>query len=363
MRKLLPFLSFFLFVFYSFDVTEALPPCVLNYPNTSSNDRPGVVFSESYIFQKLDLEGRNLVAYYSDEHPITLGVREVIVISNSGTTTTNFNFSTFQGNTPYCMDFPLVGTTATIGDLAGTDTATCSSNKDCARPLAPALFITDITFLSTSTSGDWQNYGTPNFAQKICGVWKGAVRTVDNTKSPSVVSVAPDADGNTPNNWNLGNQSSQYNVTGLNNIGWGAIVSWNIESLGLLIGRSYRFQVMIHDGDQNNVGGDTGQFCENFVIPPPNVGTTSNGVTGGTSGGGSGGNNKNKGLAIGLTLAAFALVGAALGTLLFVKRKKLRSLKFRIVPGPNPSNAVINNPLVKPKPVLDNPMYGIWKNL
>src|SRR5207249_1624526 len=72
----------------------------------------------------------------------------------------------------------------------------------CDRPLFPALFITDITDDPSSRSGDWQFGGTPIAPNAVFGTWKGAVRTVDKTKIPTVITVTPDADP-AKNNFNL----------------------------------------------------------------------------------------------------------------------------------------------------------------
>jgi hypothetical protein len=36
--------------------------------------------------------------------------------------------------------------------------------------------------------------------------------------------------------------------------------------LALILNHVYRFQFMVHDGDQNKVGGDSGQACVNAVF-------------------------------------------------------------------------------------------------
>jgi hypothetical protein len=56
---------------------------------------------------------------------------------------------------------------------------------------------------------------------------------------------------------------------------YGAEVSWNINTLmdlngnpvSLISGHIYRAQVMVHDGDQNQNGGDVGEDCVNFRAP------------------------------------------------------------------------------------------------
>ena len=104
------------------------------------------------------------------------------------------------------------------------------------------------------------------------GTWKAAVRTVDKTRSPAVVTVTPDGDP-PKNNWSLG-AGSDTPPAGLTNEGFGSEVRWNLSDLRdkngnpLVPGNLYRFQFMVHDGDQNKVGGDTGQACVSVRMPP-----------------------------------------------------------------------------------------------
>jgi hypothetical protein len=153
-----------------------------------------------------------------------------------------------------------VGTTIATGDQSGNDVAAGGG-----RPLWPALFITDLTVNGqTSRAGDWQQGGTGIAPTRVCGVWKGAVRTVDNTANPPTVSVTPDQDP-AKNNWTLGAGSDDPPI-GLSNEGYGAECSWSISSLGLINGHSYRLQFMVHDGDQNKSGGDSGEACTAAII-------------------------------------------------------------------------------------------------
>jgi hypothetical protein len=134
------------------------------------------------------------------------------------------------------------------------------------RPLRPSLFATDITLVDatgkitginpTLTSGDWQNNrtspGQPPF--DVLGTWK-AVNAVDPAKSAS---LGPDADAFL-NNIVSGNE------------GYLAEVRWRVSdlkaALGLRTGHVYRFQFLVHDGDQNKSGGDVGQACAHVIVP------------------------------------------------------------------------------------------------
>jgi hypothetical protein len=149
-----------------------------------------------------------------------------------------------------------VGSTTETGDQAGVDASD--------RPMYPALYITDITNSPNSRAGDWQFFGTAIPPHAVFGTWKGAVRTVDYTaKKGKTTTVTPDADP-AKNNWNLG-PGSDPPPSGLTNEGYGAEARWNVSELGLSSLHTYRMQFMVHDGDQNKTGGDSGEACMSVV--------------------------------------------------------------------------------------------------
>ena len=166
------------------------------------------------------------------------------------------------------------GTNILSGDLAGIDTNTCGDPMGCGRPMWPVLYVTDITNDLTSRAGDWQHYGGTrpqgNNPTDVFGTWKAAVKTVDNTVSPPLITVAPDADP-AKNGWNLGPGSDPV-PAGLISEGYGAEVRWKLTNLvdnnglALVANRRYRLQVIVHDGDQNKSGGDVGQGCATAVF-------------------------------------------------------------------------------------------------
>jgi hypothetical protein len=209
--------------------------------------------------------------WYNDEHALTLGIRQVVVISGGVTTTTNYTVSTMGANPDHATS-PGVGTTALSGDQQGTDTNTCTGDPNCGRPMWPALFVTDAADASGPRAGDWQFGGVPNNPDDVFGTWKAAVRTVN--KDTSTITVTPDADPAT-NNWTLGPGSDTPSVgfAALTNQGYGAEVRWSLGNLRdrfgnpLLPNHVYRFEFMVHDGDQNKTGGDSGEACANGVIP------------------------------------------------------------------------------------------------
>jgi hypothetical protein len=236
--------------------------CAIGYPDLSNQPRSSTVFSESTVLKAFapSMAGPNdtIKAWYSDEHALTLGVRQVVVKPKTGaTTTTNFPLSPLPSN-PGSATNPAVGATIAQG---GVDTS--------GRPAFPALFITDITGNPTNRAGDWQqgsDRGIPPSA--VFGTWKGAVTTIDNTQTnPSKqVTVTPDADPAHNSGWNLG-PGSDPPPSGIHSEGFNAEARWNVSSLGLQAGHAYRMVFMVHDGDQNNTGGDSGEACMTVVVP------------------------------------------------------------------------------------------------
>ena len=223
------------------------PTCALGYPYASSEPRTSVVFNEDEVLRGFSTNvvgpGDSIKVWYNDEHALLLGVRRQIVKNAGGRITNDYPITPLLVS-PSCATNPLVG------DLAATDPS--------ARPIFPALFITDTTADPSSRAGDWQFGGAPIPAHAVCGSWKAAIRTVDNTVVPPAITVDPDDDP-AQNDWDLAGGGPV--PAGLVNQGYGAEVRWDLASLGLIPGHSYRFQFMVHDGDQNKVGGDVGQGC------------------------------------------------------------------------------------------------------
>jgi hypothetical protein len=224
------------------------------YPYASSNPLTSTVFSESGVLRAIQPSGswpNGVVSmFYNDEHALTLGVHSVVVKSASGTTTTDYPVSALAAS-PSSVTSPQTGTNLLSGDQSGLDPSL--------RPMWPVLFITDISTDPNSKAGDWQQGGRPIAPNAVFGTWKGAVRTVDTTTSPPTVTITPDADP-AKNNWTLGTGANTP-PTGLSNEGFGTEARWNVA---LIPGHSYRLQVIVHDGDQNKAGGDSGEACVLF---------------------------------------------------------------------------------------------------
>src|SRR5689334_10983624 len=138
----------------------------------------------------------------------------------------------------------------------------------------PALFITDLSVPPGNTNplaGDWQYGGTGIPPTAVFGTWKGATKTINQVNN--TVTVTPDADP-PANNWNLDgsgpNQPDPVPTPTPTNQGYGAEVRWDISTLNLIPGHHYRLYFMVHDGDQNQSGGDSGQGCA-FITMPGNA--------------------------------------------------------------------------------------------
>jgi hypothetical protein len=205
----------------------------------------------------------SIQVFYNDEHALTLGIRQVQVKTSSGTTITPYAVTPMV-NHPADQAFnPAVGSMITCD----TDPDQADTDVSC-RPIYPALFVTDLSVPPGSTNpyaGDWQyTGGAGTKPDAVFGTWKAAVKTVDKTKNPNVVTVTPDGDP-AKNNWNLGPGADPV-PPGLTDQGYGTEIRWNISSLNLIPGHQYRVYFMVHDGDQNKTGGDSGQGCLYFTM-------------------------------------------------------------------------------------------------
>ena len=254
-------------------VTFDCKACLMTYPDSSNLPRSAAAFNESDVLVATEpgqitcgIDPQFIKAWYSDEHALTLGVRQINIITKSGaknvTATTNYPITATPKSASVAID-PLIGATDQNGDYSGNDVSVGGG-----RPLSPSLYITDISDNLKSRAGDWQQGGTGIAPNKLYGTWKAAVRTVDKTKNPQVVTITPDADP-AKNNWNLaGGDTPPVKVA---TEGYTTEVAWDVNKLiaaGIFIrGHIYRLQFMVHDGDQNKVGGDVGQTCTTIFIP------------------------------------------------------------------------------------------------
>lgn len=247
--------------------------CSIAYPFQSSNPATNIGFNESGVLVAFTpggivsiAPGNSIALWYGDEHAMVLGIRQVNIVTANGTSTSNYPVSAMSSN-PGVQLSPQVGADVSSG---GVDVSRCpgstAAQDSCSRPLFPALFVSDTTSNSANMSGDWQSGGAPFAPTAIYGTWKAAIRTVNMNQSPPSVSVTVDQDP-AKNYWNLGMNVPVPTNTSSAESGFSAMVSWDVSTLGLQSGHTYRIQFMVHDGDQNKAGGDVGENCVNLQVP------------------------------------------------------------------------------------------------
>jgi hypothetical protein len=300
---------------------SVLAPCTIAYPFTSSTARTSQPFNESTALTNFEPKGvavagvgQTIQAFYTDEHALTLGVSSVTIKSSGGTSTATSTVTSSPAS-PACMSVA-VGFQGSVVTPIGTDEPKGVDTVD--RPLWPALFITNITSNTAACSPadyaspvgpccDWQALQNPALSSscvtsgplnqvalkptEVCGVWKSAARSVNETVVPITSTVIPGSDP-AKNGFNMGagadkpgNCSSTASTVCLvngdcpagqtcklpKNLGYTAEARWSVDDLvaaGVLNkGNTYRFQFMVHDGDQNKTGGDVGEACVDIFIP------------------------------------------------------------------------------------------------
>ena len=213
---------------------------------------------------------------------MSLGVSQVTIKTSTGTTTTNYNVSALTSN-PGSVINPSVGGQY----MAPTNPATVSPAALAAqRPAREygCVRSADVPVavyhghhgsyhgpnrVQAGHAGDWQYGGTsPN---AVFGTWKSFTETIDQTTSPASVSLTG---GNDPaqNGWNLGTGADPVpsGVGTSEGYGAGTVEPEHSSVEGLILpGHDYRFYVILHDGDQNKTGGDSGQACFDYYSPAP----------------------------------------------------------------------------------------------
>jgi hypothetical protein len=167
--------------------------------------------------------------FYDDEHALTLGCA------------TSTDPVSALPSDPAAVHYPQTGDPACVDAVA--------------RPLRPVLYITDITADPTCTAGDQQHGGHPYDPIAIFGTWKSATEGAGDVGTPAKADPMPG------NKWNLGSSADAVPTAAMAcREGYGAELRFEV---GLISGHSYRFQAIVHDGDQNK-GGDSGEACAVF---------------------------------------------------------------------------------------------------
>jgi hypothetical protein len=216
-----------------------------------------------------------LNVFYSDEWELNLGVDATGGDGHDATTSTDWR-----------PTFLKSGTTNTYADDAGTnpnDPQSSGTNPDRAtvttgtgtdpetRPKAPVIFVTKVAAnaaANTPAAGDWQQGGTAQSPSFIGGMWKadGAPHQgqllVNNKATGTAFGnngsfLGPHADAFSLNiNGTLEKYGAEtrYDVLGLK------------DNTGAAVGpgKTYKVQMMIHDGDHVS---DTGEACRIVTIP------------------------------------------------------------------------------------------------
>jgi hypothetical protein len=166
--------------------------------------------------------------FYNDEHALTLGCA-----------TATDPVSPLPSD-PAAVSYPQTGDPACVDAVN--------------RPLRPVLFITDITADPTCTAGDLQKGGKPYDPVAVFGSWKSATEGAGNVGTPARMDPMS-------NKWNLTSMADALPAAAMMcREGYGAELRFEV---GLISGHSYRFQAIVHDGDQNK-GGDSGEACAIF---------------------------------------------------------------------------------------------------
>lgn len=233
-------------------ISAACTPGITIPAATGGNDTcgyAGTSFVESTTLCAINAVGGGsqpavIQVFYNDEHALTLGC--------ATSTDPVSPLTTDPGSATY----PQTGDPACV-DAVG-------------RPMRPVLYVTDTTADPTCTAGDLQKGGHPYDPVAVFGTWKSATEGAGNVGTPAMTDP-------TANKWNLGSSADPPPAaattmgmpTGMPmgmpmamSCGEGYSAELRFE-VGLVAGHSYRFQAIVHDGDQNK-GGDSGEACVVF---------------------------------------------------------------------------------------------------
>jgi hypothetical protein len=207
------------------------PPAAGSATGTDGCGYPASSFAESTTLCAINAVGGGsepavIQVFYDDEHALTLGCA-----------TSAYPVSALTSD-PGAVHYPQTGDPACV-DVVG-------------RPLRPVLYVTDITADPSCTAGDQQKGGKPYDPVAIFGTCKSASEGSGNVGTPAQSDP-------TSNKLKLGSSADPVpsSATTCGAEGYSAELRFEV---GLVSGHSYRFQVVVHDGDQNK-GGDSGEAC------------------------------------------------------------------------------------------------------
>jgi hypothetical protein len=221
-----------------------------------------------------------LILWYRDEHPLVLGVGNIEAQILGGTTKV-FDIEPYPGLIASFAESVLgqsikVGAPWKFVDAANIPDPRFDAVDATGRPMFPSLFITDISFDTNSTAGDFENSGVPIPPHEIYGQWKVLTKSVkaDGTlekyaQDPLLSGTNSDPPGNLATDGSdhvsLGGSSNTPVVHPAVPIsGHGnhiTALSWDISKLSMQTGNTYRVQFIVHDGDPSRAGGDVAEVC------------------------------------------------------------------------------------------------------
>ncbi len=184
----------------------------------------------------------------------------------------------------------MVGDTITIDADSTTISAISGSTLTLAAKLATAHSSgATVAYSSGPAAGDWQalnsgsgggttGAGKPVF---VAGTWKPFAAGDDDADDPGK-----------GNGTNLGTEAEAFD-TGINSgsESYSSEVRWNVDTLtandgALMPGHRYRVQFLVHSGDEERTGGESGEACAILTVPQatPTLTTSASGPveTGGT---------------------------------------------------------------------------------
>jgi hypothetical protein len=271
-------------------VISAIDNCGYSGTQDVSTTRTLVKFNESTVLKGISTTGidasnnasstATVQVYYSDEWEMNAGNAPLPVVwqptyAKAGSTTikaddagTNPNDLNNTGTT---TQTPTPTTTATRTSPWGNGTGVDPN----ARPMGPVIFVTKVAgnaAANTPAAGDWQDQGftheqEPDF---VGGMWKatneGHLQVAGKDAAANGTYLGPHSD--LPFDTSLASiekygAEARFDISGLDAYNPATGLYEPVKG-----GGTYKVQMMVHDGDQNKGGGDTGEACRIVKIAP-----------------------------------------------------------------------------------------------
>ena len=204
------------------------PPALCD-PGSDYGDEPGILYAFLPGCSETVPANGIIKVWYTDEHALTLG----------------------KGPGVSAMPANRMLQNPQVGDKTARD----SGNFQ----YYPSLFLTDITDDPTLKTGDAPTSGASGIPPSaVFGTWKALGEDDPNGSGFETLPTGADQFSSIPSvdlNTRTGERGTEE--------GFQAEILWNVSSLGLLPGHSYRAQFVIHDGDRE---GDIGLGCTTIIM-------------------------------------------------------------------------------------------------